>query len=53
MSRFAHESQKSKGDGSSLPLGKKIKKWFFNLKVSLTQDKAHEHGMVSKFGKRK
>jgi len=53
MSRFMHESNKSKGDGSSLPLGKRIKRWFFNLKVSLTQDKEHEHNTISKFGKRK
>ncbi len=53
MSKFMHESQKSSGDGSSLPLGKRFEKWLYNLKVSLTQDKVHEHGMVSKFGKRK
>jgi len=53
MSKFMHESQKSKGDGSSLPLGKRVKKWLFNLTVSLTQDKASEHNTISKFGRRK
>jgi hypothetical protein len=53
MSKFMHESLKSKGDGSSLPLGKRISRWFYNLKVSLTQDKDNEHNVISKFGKRK
>jgi|GEM_PF-1657463 len=53
MGKFMHESLKTPGDGSTLPLGKRLKKWFYNLRVGLTQDKASEHGVISQFGKRR
>ena len=48
-----HESEKNPGDGSRHPLGKRLKKWFYNLKVNMTQDKTNDHDIISRFGKRK
>ena len=47
------ESEKNPGDGSRHPLGKKLAKWWYNLKVRLTQDKRNDDDIISRFGKRK
>lgn len=53
MGKFMADSEKMPRDGSALPIGKKLKKKLFNLKVGLTQDKAGEHGVISQFDKRR
>ena len=49
MGRFGED--KYSGDGSKLPLGKKISKWFFNLKAGLGRDKRAEEDSVHHVGR--
>ena len=51
MSKFMYEGSKNPGDGSRLPLGKKLKKWAYNIKVSMTRDKDGEESSVDKVGR--
>ena len=53
MGKFVYEGERNPGDGSSLPLTKRIKKKLYNLKVSLTRDKDAEGHSVHQFGRAK
>ncbi len=51
MSKFAYEGTTNPGDGSRHPIGKKLKKWAYNAKVNLLQDKDVELSSVRKVGR--
>jgi len=48
MAKFMYEGSRNPGNGSRLPLGKKLKKWAYNIKVSLTRNQDEEVSSVGK-----
>ncbi|MFA6268603.1 MAG: hypothetical protein WCW13_01090 [archaeon] len=53
MSKFESSGSKNPGDGSRLPFGKKLSKWFYNFQIALTRDKEAEEHSVHQFGEAK
>ncbi len=42
MGRFSFNGLNNPGDGSKLPLDKKVKRWAFNLKAGLARNSEEE-----------
>ena len=51
MAKFRFEGESYSGGGSRLPLGKRIKKKLYNLKVSLTRNHSAEESSVHHVGR--
>ncbi|MFA5931175.1 MAG: hypothetical protein WC821_02605 [archaeon] len=51
MGKFSFGGESNPGDGSKLPLGKRIKRAWYNFKVSLKRNKKDEESSIHHVGR--